>query len=255
MVKKTKKDNGLLFEMKAEDELLARKKPLVHQYSKNKIVCSTDKLGYARPDGRSPAELRVDTSEGFIPLWEKGSILRWKFSEDSLAVFKHSSKIKKRLRKLMSNGLSAWGDFLPVKFSENEDASDFEIVVRESDKCSILGCTLASAFFPDSGQHQLVIYPQLFEQSEDEQVETMAHELGHIFGLRHFFAEIEEKQWPSELFGANDKFTIMNYGEESILTSTDQDDLKALYTAVWNGQLTEINGTPIRLFKPYHTFA
>ena len=80
----------------------------------------------------------------------------------------------------------------------------------------------------------------------------MAHELGHIFGLRHFFAEDLEAGFPSEQFGEHNPFTIMNYGEESIMTDKDRIDLERLYQLVWSGELTKINGTPIETFYPYH---
>ena len=54
--------------------------------------------------------------------------------------------------------------------------------MNAQERCSTSGCTLASAFFPDSGQHELKIYPTMFEQSLQEQIETLAHELGHVFG-------------------------------------------------------------------------
>ena len=110
---------------------------------------------------------------------------------------------------------------------------------------------LASAFFPDSGRHELTIYPTMFEQVHEEQIETLIHEFGHVFGLRHFFATISETAWPSEMFGTHNPFSIMNYGSMSKLTDADLRDLTELYRLAWSGQLTNINGTPIRFFKPY----
>jgi len=86
-------------------------------------------------------------------------------------------------------------------------------------------------------------------------VETLIHEIGHIFGLRHFFANISEKEWPSEIFGTHSKFSIMNYGEHSMLTHDDRDDLRRLYELAWRGALTHINGTPIQLVRPFNTLA
>jgi hypothetical protein len=146
----------------------------------------------------------------------------------------------------------AWGDAVPIKFSERSDAWDFELSARNADDCDARGCTLASAFFPDAGRHELVIYPKMLEQPEKEQVDTLAHELGHVFSLRHFFAQISENRWPSEIFGVHRSFTIMNYGANSELTDDDKADLKKLYLSVWSGQLTEINGTPIQLVRPFH---
>jgi hypothetical protein len=45
----------------------------------------------------------------------------------------------------------------------------------------------------------------------------------------------------------------MNYGSQSELTDEDKADLKRLYQTAWSGELTEINQTPIRFVKPFHT--
>ena len=143
------------------------------------------------------------------------------------------------------------GDAAPVKFSQRDDAWDFEVVMRSADECKPNGCVLASAFFPDAGRHELTLYPKLFEQNHQEQLETLAHEIGHIFGLRHFFAALSESAWPSEIFGTHKHFSIMNYGDDSFMTDDDRGDLRRLYSAVWSGQLNAINGTPIKLVQPF----
>jgi hypothetical protein len=83
-------------------------------------------------------------------------------------------------------------------------------------------------------------------------VNTLVHEIGHIFGLRHFFANVSETAWPSEVFGTHRPFPIMNYGSQSELTDDDKADLKRLYQTAWSGKLTEIDGTPIRSVKPFN---
>jgi matrixin len=226
--------------------------PEVHVFGKG-IVCDTDTRGHATPRGQSLAEIVVDSSEGFIPLWVKGMTLRWRFQDRSLRALESPAAAKAEIRKLLGEALLAWGDAAPVKFAERDDVWDFEIVMRESDRCSIKGCVLASAFFPDAGRHELRLYPKMLEQSRQEQIETLVHEIGHTFGLRHFFANISESQWPSIIFGTHKRFTIMNYGSDSKLTAEDKSDLKNLYRLVWNGELNEINGTPVRLVRPFHT--
>jgi hypothetical protein len=42
-------------------------------------------------------------------------------------------------------------------------------------------------------------------------VDTLTHEIGHIFGLRHFFADVRESAFPSEVFGEHRPFSIMNF--------------------------------------------
>ncbi len=221
----------------------------VHLIS-NRIVCDTEDRGQATPGGRGPLELAVDATDGFIPLWHEGSVLRWRFQERS---FQRSGteERKSSIVEIMGEALAGWGSAAPVKFTRSADLWDFEIVMRNAPDCSTAGCVLASAFFPDGGRHELTIYPTMFEQSHEEQVQTFQHEIGHAFGLRHFFANISEREWPSEIFGTHSPFSIMNYGPESVLTDADRSDLTELYRLVWSGDLTAINGTPIRLVRPF----
>jgi len=226
--------------------------PEVHVYGKNSKVCSTNARGHETPQDRSPLEILVDASDGFIPLWAENVTLRWRFNESSMEIFQNPLQAKEGIRELFGEALLKWGDAVPITFKETSDTWDFEIAMSSSDKCNANGCTLARAFFPDAGRHDLMLYPILFNQSQEEQLETFIHEIGHVFGLRHFFANVSEKSFPSEIFGTHDKFSIMNYGEESILTENDVADLKQLYSEVWSGDRTEINGTPIVMFHPFH---
>ena len=236
-----------LFVLKPGAELIKSTEDKVHVLGKG-IICTTDQ----RAHKSSPLRIVVDATEGFIPLWDRGLVLRWRFNETSLAVFENAVELKNRIRSLLNDAITAWGDAAPIRFSENDDNSDFEIVVEQAESCTPQGCTLAQAFFPDAGRHQLYVFPTMFKQIMKEQVETLAHEIGHVFGLRHFFAIESEKTWPSEIFGKHRAFSIMNYGAKSRLTKQDRTDLKKLYAAAWSRRLTEINGTPIRLVRPNH---
>lgn len=236
-----------------DEKIIAEKtKPDLNIYGKKQTnICATDKRGYPTPQNRSPNEIVVDALNGFIPLWAEGGKLRWRFNETSLNFFEAKKAAKKAIRDLLGEALLDWGEANPVTFTEEKDLCDFEIVVREQDRCSLNGCVLAHAFFPDSGKNQLVIYPKCLQQSKREQIETLIHETGHIFGLRHFFADVSEQAWPSEIFGEYKRFSIMNYGHESVLTADDKADLKKLYQSAWNGTLEKINSTPIKLVHPF----
>lgn len=227
---------------------------LIHSLG-NGVVCDTERRGHPTPQGRSPHEIVVDASEGFIPLWEKNVTLHWRFSERSFALLPDAAAKKLEIRTLLAAALVEWGTAAPVRFKEDRDLWDFEIVMRTGDQCSPFGCVLASAFFPDPGRHELVIYPKMFTQPWKEQVDTFIHEIGHVFGLRHFFALVKEKAWPAEIFGTHAEFSIMNYGHLSELTKQDKEDLTKLYKSAWNGTLKHINGTPIKLVKPFNTIA
>ncbi|TAZ68239.1 matrixin family metalloprotease [Rhizobium ruizarguesonis] len=217
------------------------------------IRCDTERRGFPMRRGRSPLEIVVDASEGFVPLWGPSTTLRWRFQERSFQVLRDPAAAKQAVTQLIAEAILLWGDAAPVKFAYRDDAWDFEVVMRNADDCTNSGCVLASAFFPDAGQHQMTIYPQMFTQNHTEQVETMAHEIGHVFGLRHFFAVLNETAWPAEIFGTHDKFSIMNYGDASRMTDADRADLRKLYERAWAGTLTEINGTSIKFMRPFHT--
>lgn len=237
------------------DERSVDMEPVLHALGHG-IVCDTDRRGHAVPQGASPERIVVEASEGFIPLWARNTTLRWRFRARSFEYFANPTAAKDEIRRLFAAAVMAWGSAAPITFTEDEDVWDFEIVMRSADDCNPGGgCVLASAFFPDSGRHQLQMYPRLFTQARKEQVDTFIHEIGHVFGLRHFFANISETAWPSEIFGTHSKFSIMNYGALSDLTSTDKDDLRRLYQLAWAGWLTQINGTPIRFVRPYHMLA
>jgi hypothetical protein len=218
---------------------------------KDGVLCDTDSRGHPTPGDLNPLDIVVDASEGFIPLWDQGVTLRWRFQQRSLQIFQDPEAAATEIRQLFGEALLAWGDAAPVKFTNRHDRWDFEIIVRGVDNCSPNGCVLASAFFPDAGRHELRIYPRMFTQDREEQVETMVHEIGHVFGLRHFFADVREQAWPSQIFGEHRPFSIMNYGELSELTEVDRRDLSALYQRAWSGELQDINGTPIRLVRPF----
>jgi Matrixin len=222
----------------------------MHVYGKN-VVCITDSKGAPEPVKPNPNEIVVDSSEGFIPLWDKDVTLNWRFEKSFGSFFKKPEAAMNEIRKMLNEAVDEWGAACPVKFLENNEAWDFEVKMRQDD-CSPQGCVLASAFFPHQGQDELVIYPKMLTQPRDEQIATLVHELGHIFGLRHFFAQISEQRWKSEIFGKHEPFSIMNYGSESVLTKDDISDLCMLYEMIWSGQLTHINGTKIVKFKPYH---
>lgn len=253
------RDTPLANEAEGDDpfEIAEGGEPVVGRASGDHVLregvrCDTERRGAELPRGRTPLEIVLDASEGFVPLWARDCTLRWRFRERSLRLFRRPQAAKAAIEQLLGEAILAWGSAAPVKFAQSDSAWDFEIVMRPGDDCSPSGCVLASAFFPDAGRHELTIYPKMFTQPRSEQVETLVHEIGHVFGLRHFFALVREAAWPAEVFGEHNPFSIMNYGEASVLTAADRRDLAVLYQLAWSGQLTHINRTPIRFVRPFH---
>ena len=224
--------------------------PEPHVFRKH--VCITDSRGFATHRNLDRHEVRVEATDGFIPLWAENVTLRWRFQDRGFKQhFAEPEAAKAAVKTLFGEAVDAWGDSCPVRFVQADSRTDFEIVMRTGDDCDPHGCTLASAFFPDGGRHEFAIYPKLFGETRGEQVETLVHEIGHIFGLRHFFANVKETAWPSRLFGRDNPLSIMNYDSMSQLTDDDKLDLKRLYAAARSGELKEIDGAPVRLVHPF----
>ena len=70
-------------------------------------VCATDTKGHETPGGRSRFEIRLDATEGYIPLWARGVTLRWRFQEQSFEPFEDPEGVKAEVRKTV--GRSCYG--------------------------------------------------------------------------------------------------------------------------------------------------
>lgn len=254
------------FALAPSNEIADRKEPLRHRYGRDQnIVCDTDPLVIPKAEWEAqqnaPREKRQVSQEllteiivglgDMIPLWEEGSILRWRFHDLSMQAFADPGTAKVAIEALFDEAVAEWGDACPVTFEKSDGRHDFEIVMRSQKRCSPYGCVLASAFFPDGGQHELVIYPSMFEQSREEQLETLVHEIGHMFGLRHYFALVKETDWAAVSYGEHTRFSIMNYGPDSKLTEADRADLQSLYEKVWSREITEIGGMRVETMRPF----
>ena len=197
-------------------------------------------------------EIVVDVDHGKVPLWARDTTLYWRFDEVSLRRHDDPAAMKRRVRKLLRAAISAWGDSAPVKFVESQTDWDFDIAVLKRRDCDEDGCTLASSFFPDDERQRMLILPTMFEDSATGQVSTLVHELGHVFGLRHYFADTDESRFPSKIFGKHSSFTVMNYGARSKLTVADRTDLARLYEAAWSVDPKARLGLPVRLIEAPH---
>ena len=153
---------------------------------------------------------------------------------------------------LLRLALERWGSAVPIEFRESEDSWDFEVIFSSSDSLTYDDrLKNAEGFFPSEMQKHLTFYPEFFRQAAADQERKMLHELGHIFGLRHYFAAEKETNLPSHVFGENTRFSIMNYDENAQFSEADRRDLSLLYNLAWRGELTEIEQTPIRLISPF----
>src|SRR5262245_52033995 len=88
------------FQLRNPDDAARDIAPEVHVYGPN-IVCETDTRGYATPKNLTPTEIVLEASEGFIPLWEMGTTLRWRFQNQSMSLFEEPDAAKAAIKELI----------------------------------------------------------------------------------------------------------------------------------------------------------
>ncbi|KAI2610469.1 hypothetical protein GGR54DRAFT_377596 [Hypoxylon sp. NC1633] len=94
---------------------------------------------------------------------------------------------------------------------------------------------LADAFFPGDPQKQqlLYVYPPSFDKERDNYgwiANIFCHELGHILGLRHEFAQSspKEQKHPSKQLGENNSMSVMNYFDHPSKMRIQESDYRAV---------------------------
>ena len=192
----------------------------------------------------------IPVEDKILPLWAPARTLYYRVDEEKL--MRYVAVGKSQVMDIFNKALAKWEDAPPIRFAENVSAPDFVITANPiNDSPSNGRYVLAKAFYPTKGTDVLTLYPRMFKESESQQVATLAHEIGHIFGLGHPFSENGVEKKP---FGdTRKKLSIMNYDfAGGVVTPTDKADLKSLYNQVWSGALRSINGVPIAQVMPYH---
>lgn len=136
--------------------------------------------------------------------------------------------------------------------ADNEPAT-FRLSYEQSQPQSTL---LALAFLPPDPndekqqQPQLTVYSRAFEGGFYGYLSNiLCHELGHILGLRHWFAKEREPGLSCVQFGQSDKLSVMNYyyhpGDWKIQKS-DYHDVRRFYQY----QSTDYDNFPIVNVEP-----
>ncbi|KAF9950712.1 hypothetical protein BGZ72_007665 [Mortierella alpina] len=75
---------------------------------------------------------------GFILLWKKDVVLRYRFNERTL---RDTTRTKDEIFKLYNKVLEQWGDAAPVTFIEDDFAWDIEFYLRKDKNCFREGCS------------------------------------------------------------------------------------------------------------------
>lgn len=107
---------------------------------------------------------------------------------------------------------------------------------------------VARAFFPNETTRQVLVYSASFTPSGLARMQnSFQHELGHVMGLRHEFAD---KEIPGAiLVGARNDLSIMSYAQNRSIQSTDVKWTRYFY-ALPNGTVVS-DGTKSYPIKDY----
>ncbi|TFB02888.1 hypothetical protein CCMA1212_005010 [Trichoderma ghanense] len=154
--------------------------------------CATERLACV--------ELRIG-SYGRIPRWRKGSELSYIVCTESFP-----PPLSLVVEDAMKQAISMWQG-IGVSFKQVPRDSRATFAVRfEGGKCK----GYAISFLPDTEPAELLVYEK--SESKAEYLSNiLAHEVGHILGLRHGFAHKRERGNPSVFFGSEDDQSVMLY--------------------------------------------
>lgn len=108
--------------------------------------------------------------------------------------------------------------------------------------------TVASAFFPNKVEDVLV-YDKTLVEPEWRKVlkNSFLHEIGHIIGLRHEFANDPNPQRhnepfeiPAQRFGSVNPHSVMSYDDVNQINEMDKKDVMAFYKLANNSLINRV---------------
>ncbi|KAF2964732.1 hypothetical protein GQX73_g8845 [Xylaria multiplex] len=215
--------------------------PRAHRY-----CCATQR----RTNGNTRIRIGV---YGRIPRWVKGSTLKYVVCTESF----ETTDIAKFVAIQATEAISTWKG-IGVKFKQvdRSHAATFQIkYCRLPSDCD--PDVFADAFFPGDGPGTLFIYGVALNGSNMVHLgKILAHELGHILGLRHEFAgdlipgrDNKPRESGSVLWGSKNESSVMNYPlcpSEFLVNEQDLKELESFYDCTKK----EHEGLEIHDFEP-----
>jgi hypothetical protein len=169
---------------------------------------------------------------GDIPRWKTGSVIQWGAYTGGYPGGKSDAQYAMGQ---LAIAASEWNKYnLGVSFKQVYNLEECAFTLAFGGYSTAL---MARAFFPNSDDiSSVLVFGGCFTPDwKPHMWKVFMHELGHVLGLRHEFAQDKDalgkvKEGGSVQWGDRDEYSVMNYrGEPPAVTQKDIDGAKSFY--------------------------
>ncbi|KAL7807792.1 hypothetical protein V8C44DRAFT_337110 [Trichoderma aethiopicum] len=195
------------------------------------FVCVTETLGCA--------ELRIGWHD-HIPRWARGSVLSYIMCKEDFP-----TELSSVVEDAMKEAISSWPG-IDVSFKQVPRGSRATFAVRFDGSKFKSG--YAESFMPDNTRPLALFVYEKSRSKAEYLPNILAHEIGHILGIRHGFAE-RRREPHSVSIGSEDDRSIMLYRDHPRELKVSELDLHGL-KLFYDYDQAEYDGLPIVTIKP-----
>lgn len=231
-----------------EDKYYTYSNELVAQVRNvNRLLMGRQKLRLLNGGGEVPApyageytcsnqpdpQALVVGEANLVTLWNDGSTINYTILANTFP----NETMRQTALTAFSEAAYNWTNagFTKIKLVYTDRLEDSKYTIRFQSTPS--GNTVASTFKPNLDDVTDVnVYPLFYQlggstqELFNRQVNTMQHEIGHIFGLRHEFALTGETNRPAIQIGDPNPLSIMSYNADRTIQPSDVATINVLYT-------------------------
>ncbi|KAL7939076.1 hypothetical protein V8C35DRAFT_285634 [Trichoderma chlorosporum] len=182
------------------------------------IFCAEDVIYQCVTEKNGCAEICIGWNYE-IPRWRRDSKLTYTICKESFP-----DDLMPLVAEAMRKAIGMWKN-VNVSFKEvrRDDPATFAVIYRKGYNPNAYACS----FFPNESLRELTVYEKSREVP-DYLANILAHEIGHILGLRHEFAHGRGREVnnPCIRVGPDNAQSVMNYFENPKQNQVQKQDLE-----------------------------